>query len=149
MPDGPQPQPGNDHWRAVCAERRPYRSGRTRRKRTQTTGTSPAAYFTLREPGGEIPRPPDPISVGTASTTHHLACLAVRDGLVENLNAEGWCTCDLMQIAGEATDDQRIGRHQDPAIDPVWVAWYGGSIVYEDGHPVRAGAGCGRAPWVF
>ena len=30
-PDGPQPSPGNDHWRAVCAERRPYRSGRGRR----------------------------------------------------------------------------------------------------------------------
>ncbi|MGH3722225.1 MAG: protein-L-isoaspartate O-methyltransferase family protein, partial [Pseudonocardiaceae bacterium] len=29
-------------------ERRPYRSGRGRRKRTRTTGTSPAAYFTLR-----------------------------------------------------------------------------------------------------
>ena len=30
-------------------------SGRGRRKRTQATGTSPAAYFTLWEPGGEIP----------------------------------------------------------------------------------------------
>ena len=48
-PDGPQPSPGNDHWRAVCVERRPYHSGRGRRKRTRTTGTSPAAYFTRGE----------------------------------------------------------------------------------------------------
>jgi hypothetical protein len=47
-PDGPQPSPGNEHWRAVCVERRPYRSGRGRRNRTRTTGTSPAAYFTRR-----------------------------------------------------------------------------------------------------
>ncbi len=45
----------NKHWRAVCAERRTYRSGRGRRKRTRTTGTSPAAYFTLWEPEGETP----------------------------------------------------------------------------------------------
>ena len=43
MPDRPQPPPENDHWRAVCVERRPYRSGRGRRKRTPTRGTSLAA----------------------------------------------------------------------------------------------------------
>jgi hypothetical protein len=44
-----------DHWRAVCGEARQHGSGRGRRKRTRTTGTSPAAYFTLWEPGGETP----------------------------------------------------------------------------------------------
>jgi hypothetical protein len=37
------------HWHLVgCLPYRPYRSGRGRRKRTRTTGTSSAAYFTLR-----------------------------------------------------------------------------------------------------
>ncbi|MER5218582.1 hypothetical protein ABT063_51015 [Streptomyces sp. NPDC002838] len=35
-----------DHWRAVCWETSPHRSGRGRRKRTRATGTSSAAYFT-------------------------------------------------------------------------------------------------------
>jgi hypothetical protein len=36
----------SDHWRAGCRETGPSRSGRGRRKRTRTTGTSSAAYFT-------------------------------------------------------------------------------------------------------
>ncbi|MFG2847832.1 hypothetical protein ACGF12_32375 [Kitasatospora sp. NPDC048296] len=37
---------GSDHWRAGCRETGASRSGRGRRKRTRTTGTSSAAYFT-------------------------------------------------------------------------------------------------------
>jgi hypothetical protein len=44
---GHPPVPGNDHWRAVCGQSRLHGSGGGRRKRTQSTGTSPAAYLTL------------------------------------------------------------------------------------------------------
>jgi hypothetical protein len=44
--------PKKDHWRARYGETRPAGSGRGRRKRTRTAGTSPAAYFTHRD----IPR---------------------------------------------------------------------------------------------
>lgn len=39
--------PGSDHWRAVCGQSRLHGSGGGRRKRTRSTGTSPAAYLTL------------------------------------------------------------------------------------------------------
>jgi len=38
--------PESDHWRARYGETRAAGSGRGRRKRTRTAGTSPAAYFT-------------------------------------------------------------------------------------------------------
>ena len=41
--------PEHDHWRARYGETRPAGSGRGRRKRTRTAGTSPAAYFTRGE----------------------------------------------------------------------------------------------------
>ena len=43
---------GSNHWRAGCREIGTSRvhSGRGRRKRTSTRGTSSAAYFTLRGP---------------------------------------------------------------------------------------------------
>jgi hypothetical protein len=55
MQDDSVHPPGIDHWRAVCRETDQHGSGRGRRKRTSTRGTSPAAYFTPWEPGGEIP----------------------------------------------------------------------------------------------
>jgi len=45
--DGSALPPGTDHWRAVCGQSRQHGSGGGRRKRTRTTGTSPAAYLTL------------------------------------------------------------------------------------------------------
>jgi hypothetical protein len=45
----------NDRWRARYGETRSAGSGRGRRKRTRTAGTSPAAHFTLWEPGGANP----------------------------------------------------------------------------------------------
>jgi hypothetical protein len=45
----------NDRWRARYGETRSAGSGRGRRKRTRTAGTSPAAHFTLWEPEGETP----------------------------------------------------------------------------------------------
>jgi len=45
----------NDRWRARYGETRSAGSGRGRRKRTRTAGTSPAAHFTLWGPGGETP----------------------------------------------------------------------------------------------
>ena len=50
-----EPTTRNDHWRARYGETRSAGSGRGRRKRTHTPGTSPAAYFTPWEPGGAIP----------------------------------------------------------------------------------------------
>jgi hypothetical protein len=41
-----EPTTRNDHWRARYGETRSAGSGRGRRKRTRTAGTSPAAYFT-------------------------------------------------------------------------------------------------------
>jgi hypothetical protein len=49
-----------EHWRAVCTERRTYRSGRGRRKRTRIAGTSPAAYFTRERADGKGPEPRAP-----------------------------------------------------------------------------------------
>ncbi len=49
--------PGTEHWRAVCLESDQHGSGRGRRKRTPTTGTSPAAYFTRREAARKRPEP--------------------------------------------------------------------------------------------
>ncbi len=46
MPGGAPRHHGSDHWRAGCRETGLSRSGRGRRKRTRTTGTSSAAYFT-------------------------------------------------------------------------------------------------------
>jgi hypothetical protein len=49
------------HWHLVGGlPYRTYRSGRGRRKRTRTTGTSPAAYFTLRAAAGETPAADSP-----------------------------------------------------------------------------------------
>jgi hypothetical protein len=47
MQDGAQLFPGSDHWRAVCGQSRLHGSGGGRRKRTRSTGTSPAAYLTM------------------------------------------------------------------------------------------------------
>lgn len=47
MQDEAQLFPGNNHWRAVCGQSRLHGSGGGRRKRTRSTGTSPAAYLTL------------------------------------------------------------------------------------------------------
>lgn len=47
MQDGAQLFPGSNHWRAVCGQSRLHGSGGGRRKRTRSTGTSPAAYLTL------------------------------------------------------------------------------------------------------
>jgi hypothetical protein len=48
--------PKSDHWRARYGETHSAGSGRGRRKRTCIAGTSPAAYFTLWEPGAETLR---------------------------------------------------------------------------------------------
>ncbi len=47
MQDEAQLSPGSNHWRAVCGQSRLHGSGGGRRKRTRSTGTSPAAYLTL------------------------------------------------------------------------------------------------------
>jgi hypothetical protein len=47
--------PESDHWRARYGETRSAGSGRGRRKRTRTAGTSPAAYFTRRGAVGKGP----------------------------------------------------------------------------------------------
>lgn len=47
MQDEAQLFPGSNHWRAVCGQSRLHGSGGGRRKRTRSTGTSPAAYLTL------------------------------------------------------------------------------------------------------
>jgi hypothetical protein len=60
--------PGNDHWRAHYGETRTAGSGRGRRKRTRTAGTSPAAYFTLRGAGrSNASRLPGDVLVGSPS----------------------------------------------------------------------------------
>ncbi|HET6355437.1 MAG TPA: transposase [Streptomyces sp.] len=46
MQDGAPLFPGSNHWRAVCGQSRLHGSGGGRRKRTRSTGTSPAAYLT-------------------------------------------------------------------------------------------------------
>ena len=47
MQDEAQLFPGSNHWRAVCGQSRLHGSGGGRRKRTRSTGSSPAAYLTL------------------------------------------------------------------------------------------------------
>jgi hypothetical protein len=74
------------HWHLVGGlPYRPAGSGKGRRKRTRTTGTSPAAYFTLRGRGAAM-RPAYPA----------VSCHQVRDSAV---------------IAGEAADRGRQQRH--------------------------------------
>jgi hypothetical protein len=59
-----------------CAGKaRQHGSGRGRRKRTPTTGTSPAAYFTLREPGGATP---PGYSLGAPFVIQHPVAAAAR-----------------------------------------------------------------------
>ena len=107
---GVVPTDAHFHWRAVCVERRPYRSGRGRRKRTRTTGTSPAAYFTLWEPGGEIP-PGYPTVI---------QCSA-RDLLEERLTTEDyWIDAEVRiarvrrrrQFPSSGAKVYRLGAHQ-------------------------------------
>lgn len=54
MQAGTTSQRENDHWRAGCCESGLSRSGRGRRKRTRTAGTSPAAYSTRYAPTSTI-----------------------------------------------------------------------------------------------
>ncbi len=63
MPDEAPHHHGNDHWRAGCRETGLSGSGRGRRKRTHTMGTSSAAYFTLWEPRAARPGAAQPRSL--------------------------------------------------------------------------------------
>ncbi|MGH3722425.1 MAG: N-6 DNA methylase, partial [Pseudonocardiaceae bacterium] len=125
-----QPPTGNDHWRAVCAERRPYRSGRGRRKRTRTTGTSPAAYFTRR---GATRKRTQPGHLAAWPTRHrrqwerlsNLPNLIYTDGTCWARYETGVRKGEIIKLNGTLTEGPGDLRVAGPDFEQMLVTFLG------------------------